>query len=242
MGEKGGREVRDFRAGDRVIVKDNGGSFTTYRGFFKENGLTKWEPYYAECKSTTAGEKYTIVATGKHGTDNFYGTLYLLRSEDGKIYIMNNNGYGDRRVYMELVKGERKLFASELMELARKEPQKYEGKRYKVVEGAYDCDGHAVTELYVGTDGDFRNKFDGYRVFVGYDTELEEIPQTVIFSEAVKAAIKGKKPTITLDGDTYTLTAEKSMLSGKGYWLTITYNGDPAGLSTGMIDGMWTVE
>jgi hypothetical protein len=82
---------------------------------------------------------------------------------------------------------------------------------------------------------------DGEIIFIRSDN-CRLIPQLVPFSEAVKAAIAGKKPTIVLNGDKYTLSAEKSILSGKGYWLTITYDDDSAGLSTGMFDGMWTVE
>lgn len=179
-----------YKVGDKVHVSDGGGAFPTYGDFFKENGLERFRCDWAKGKRLLAGD-YTVVATGSHSNCSCrcrYGMLYLLQSEDGKIYISSNSSG-----YLTLIEeGERKLYASELMELARKEPQKYEGKRYKVVDGAYDCDGHAVTELYVGTDGDFRNKLDGYRVFVGYDTELEEIPQPVSFKEAVKAYSEGK--------------------------------------------------
>ena len=72
--------------------------------------------------------------------------------------------------------------------------------------------------------------------------EWEIVPQFIPFDEAVKAAIDGKKPTIVLGSSRYTLTAKRSTLSGIGYWLEITYDDDPAELSTGMIDGMWTVE
>ena len=72
--------------------------------------------------------------------------------------------------------------------------------------------------------------------------EWELVPKPITFTEAVKVAIEGKKPTINLSGARYTLSAQKSVLSEIGYWLSVTYEDDPAELSTGMIDGMWTVE
>jgi hypothetical protein len=239
LGGKGEREVRDFRVGDRVIVKDNGGSFTTYRGFFKENGLTKWEPYYAEGKNTTVGEKYTIVATGKHGTDNFYGTLYLLRSNDGKIHIMNNNGYGDRRVYMELVEGERKLKTWEMIKALTDNPK----LKFKSEDGFIASTREKILRLKYadrssGVDGNIRLLTEG--AFKADEWEL--VPQSITFTEAVKAAIEGKRPTIVLEGLKHTLIAEKS-LRDIGYWLTVkSENGTAHSISTGMIDGMWTVE
>jgi hypothetical protein len=77
----------------------------------------------------------------------------------------------------------------------------------------------------------------------GYNAdEWELVPQFIPFDEAIKAAIDGKKPTIDLGGARYTLSAEKSVLSKIGYWLSVTYEDDTVELSTGMIDSMWTVE
>ena len=82
--------------------------------------------------------------------------------------------------------------AYELMKLTVENPQKYSGKKYEVTYGAYDCEGNTITELYIGTDGDFRSKRNGFRVFIGYDTEVKEIPKPVTFMEAVKAYAEGK--------------------------------------------------
>jgi len=70
----------------------------------------------------------------------------------------------------------------------------------------------------------------------------ELVPQTVSFTEARKAAMEGKRPTIVLEGLRYTLFAEKS-LRNIGYWLSVNCeNGTTHSISTGMIDGLWTVE
>jgi hypothetical protein len=128
------------------------------------------------------------------------------------------------------------------MEAARKNPEKYKGKGYKTDCGAYDNAGSNVTELYIGTDGDFRSLRNGFRVHIGFETVLEEIKQPIPFPEAVKAAIDGKKPTIELGGSRYVLMAIKSPWDDIGYWLRVMYDDDRAELTTGMIDGMWTVE
>jgi hypothetical protein len=98
--------------------------------------------------------------------------------------------------------GERKLFGSELMELARKEPQKYEGKRYKAVEYfVLDGSGKARPVALV-REGSLIFP-DCMSAYIASETTFEEIkpePQPVSFNEARKAAIEGKRPTITLNG------------------------------------------
>jgi hypothetical protein len=89
--------------------------------------------------------------------------------------------------------------AYELMRLAAENPQKYEEKKYKVDE-AYDRGGNAVTELYVTGHGDLRNSANGYRAYIGYDTELKEIQQPVPFMEAVRAYSEGRGIRHNLDG------------------------------------------
>ena len=69
------------------------------------------------------------------------------------------------------------------------------------------------------------------------------VPQPITFTDAVKAAIEGKRPTIVLCGSKYTLFAEKGMYDDIGYLLKVANEyGTKVDVSTGMIDGMWTVE
>jgi hypothetical protein len=182
--------VNDFKIGDRVHVSNGGDTFTDYEDFFSENGLEYYVQDWAKDEGMPVGD-YTIVATGKHSRCGHYGTLYLLRSIYGKIYIASNM-YG----YLTLVEREesKMIYASELMELARKEPQKYEGKRYKVAEGcAVDViSGERVYSIDIAGGRFYSNN---YGVAITTSVVLEEIPpepKPVTFMEAVEAYGKGE--------------------------------------------------
>ena len=88
----------EFKVGDKVIVMDNGCQFSTYKDFFGENGLKKWEHFFEYDVKMASGKTYEVVAKGKHseGLGN-YGPLYLLQGENRKVYICNNG-----RGYMKL--------------------------------------------------------------------------------------------------------------------------------------------
>jgi hypothetical protein len=225
--------MEDFRIGDRVHVSNGDNTYSTYGDFFSENGFEYFKSDWAREKTTPTGD-YTVVATGKHG-DFRESPLYLLRGEDGKIYI-NGNEFG----FLTLIEeGERKLKTWEMIKALTENPKlKFKSE-----------DGHIASIFNTNLKLEYRDRGsaivgdisllteDGFKA-----DEWELVPQSVTFTKAVEAAIGGKKPTIVLNGDAYTLTAEKSMQSGRGYWLTITYYDDSVGLSTAMLDGMWTVE
>ena len=80
--------------------------------------------------------------------------------------------------------------AYDVMKLAAENPQKYEGKRYKVRDTLIDRHGREY-ETAIFKSGDLRVCGDNLLfAHVNSKTELEEIPQPVPFLEAVKA--KGK--------------------------------------------------
>ena len=86
------------------------------------------------------------------------------------------------------------MYASKLMELARKNQQEYEGKRYKCLLCKFADGLGGLHDEIIVKDGKFyfADGGSGYSVFVSYDTQLEEIPQSVPFMEARKAHEEGK--------------------------------------------------
>lgn len=180
--------MKEFKVGDKVRVLNIGESFNTYRSFFKENRLERYEKFFTYGTAIKKGE-YEVVAEGKH-CDGGYGTIYVLRSEDGKIYLSCN-----RRNSIELIKeGPKVIKACELMTETLKNPEKYEGKKYKVKFGACITYGGKDLEEVIATGG-YLVGGAASRVYVSETTELEEIkpgPKPVPFMEAVKAYRAGE--------------------------------------------------
>jgi len=181
LGRKG-KKMMKFKVGDRVRVNNVGGSFTTYEDFFRENGLEKFKPFWTPNRRMPK-EDYTVVAVGKHRENKSYGLLYLLSDSGENIYIMSNDY--DELTLIESKGDVKRMFASELMEKARKEPQKYEGKKYKAVGGnvIVDLNGENFKDAYVA-NGELKV---GAHVHarISSKLELEEIPQPVTFMEAI---------------------------------------------------------
>jgi hypothetical protein len=178
--------MSEFKLGDKVHVSNGGCTFSTYEEFFQENGLEFYRRNWAEGKPAPVGD-YTVVATGKHSDYYYHSPLCLLRSDDGKIYIVDNGDDDLRLVEREESKV---IYASELMEAARKEPEKYEGKRYKVTDTLIDRHSKEY-ETAIVRSGTLRVKGDNELfAHVNSVTRLEEIPpepKPVTASEAMAA-------------------------------------------------------
>ena len=82
--------------------------------------------------------------------------------------------------------------ACELMVEAQKNPEKYEGKKYKIVDGiVHDYDGEELGKLFI-FDGNLCKELDKRHcyAYISSSAELEEIkpePKPVSFMEAAKS-------------------------------------------------------
>lgn len=110
------------------------------------------------------------------------------------------------------------MFAYELMRLAAENPEKYEGKKYKVVSGSFLFKLDKRTKSCLVKNGKMRSE-EGYIISILPDTCLEEILQEVDFITAVKAFQEGKniKCVRTESG-----TVTKYIYSPKNYDLSDT--------------------
>jgi hypothetical protein len=87
------------------------------------------------------------------------------------------------------------MFASELMELIRKNPEKHEGKRYKVTVGDRLFAGgtpHGYKECIVKNSEICSNDNASFALCIFSNTEVEEIKQPVTWQEAIEAWANGK--------------------------------------------------
>ena len=167
----------DFKVGDRVKVK---------------SGILQ----SSYCKSGECGivvEAETETATVKWDNDykEALRSNICLRYPPCASSVFN----------CDLVKEDKAMYASELMELARKEPEKYEGKRYKVLSvndalGApiRDFEGYIVERVKVFNGALLidESSASNCTAFIDNRAELEEIPQPVPFMEAVNSRKKFK--------------------------------------------------
>jgi len=90
------------------------------------------------------------------------------------------------------------MYASELMEKVIKEPEKYEGKRYKGYP-IKDADGNNYEELIVKNGNLCIDDGDDW-AYINSHTQLEEIPQPVTWQEALEAFAKGKRIKLVIPG------------------------------------------
>ncbi len=192
-------------------------------------------------------DDFSPLKKGDKGTVKGFDAKYILVKWDRRLspyYV--EDGYGHyvpenqiKLVDSALTTGQIKAY--ELMKLAVENPGEYKRRKYKVVDGAYTCEGNAVPELYIGTDGDFRSEYSGYRVFIGYDTKLEEIPpepKSVTFMEAAKAYSEGKTVVVEHKGHKHFYKASETVFFEHAFE-------DEMGISPDVheiLHGIWTVE
>ena len=125
------------------------------------------------------------------------------------------------------------MYASELMEWARKNPKEYAGKRYKVVntcvfEPLYDVKVNTFGNLVCGEGEDM--------VYINTHTQLEEIPpkpKPVTFMEAVNSG-KNVKP--YGDGECWAFMPPKNWISFMGC------SGKLGAEYLEYINGLWLIE
>jgi hypothetical protein len=132
-----------------------------------------------------------------------------------------------------------KMLACELMVNALKFPQKYEGRRYKVVKGArlITRDDELFSEFTV-KGGLFTNGgCHGLAVYC--NTELEEIPQPVPFMEAVAAYGNGRTINCKCNGITHTYTPAYIRGNSK---CGLCDENDVAVSAAEILEGVWTIE
>jgi hypothetical protein len=77
------------------------------------------------------------------------------------------------------------MYASELQELARKNPEKYNGKEYKIIDGIImNYTGKKFERIFINEYGELTNLFSE-QLFFSFDTQIEEVKQKVSFFEAI---------------------------------------------------------
>jgi hypothetical protein len=128
-----------------------------------------------------------------------------VRETYGSYYIKDFGYNWTDEMFEELVKEDGKMYASELMELARKEPEKYEGKRYRVL--GLCCIGperQHYSTVIVDSEGKLQGKGYDNWAYINSNTKLEEIPQSVPFAEAAAANEAGNTVECVESGYTHT--------------------------------------
>ncbi len=129
------------------------------------------------------------------------------------------------------------MFASELMEAIRKEPEKYEGKRYEIPRG--NCitgAGKPLNAVKVHNGKLLVDNDSGNYAFASSYCELEEIKQPVTWQEAIAAWVNGKAIYVCLEhGTKYSYAAENNKLS-------TSHGGIPLITKQEIKSGTWYIE
>jgi hypothetical protein len=120
-GAGGKPKTCDFKVGDMVKVMHTDGCFSTYEGFFAENGISKDIARRFKRGVSIPVGVYRILAIGKHADESWYGNLYAVsKPEGGTVYIIAEKS--PSRNCLELVEPAKPINAVEQIKVIRNGP------------------------------------------------------------------------------------------------------------------------
>lgn len=85
--------MSEFKIGKKVKVLDKGGTYTTYKSFFKENNLEEFESRYISQNGELPieGKKYNLVGKGKHEWKKINLILVIEDPHTKQIYLIEED-------------------------------------------------------------------------------------------------------------------------------------------------------
>lgn len=80
--------------GDKVKIVDNGGCYSTYTDWFKDNDSAgALVPFYPYGINVSIGEKGTIMLKGKHSVGDPNTMLYAVKIDGGQVFLVDDSTF-----------------------------------------------------------------------------------------------------------------------------------------------------